>query len=63
MTEQDWVEAKKRFDSVRQQYLDLQGVPGVNTTLALRMFFEPLAKRYNSGERTDDLYDEMCGVE
>lgn len=42
----DWPKAKTHFDNVRQQYLDLEGTPGVNTTFALRITFDPLAKRY-----------------
>ena len=66
MTEEsglDWNKAKKHFDSIRQVYLDLEGVSNVNTTFALRVGFDPVAKRYNSGERTKELYDEMLSVE
>lgn len=62
-TQLDWHAAKAHFDAVRQQYRDLEGTPGVNTTLALRLTFDPLARRYNSGERTADLYEEMMAVE
>jgi len=58
----DWDRAKEHFDEVRNQYQDLEGVPGVNTSMALRLSFDPLAKRYNSGERTSELYEEMMGV-
>lgn len=57
-----WGKAKKHFDEVRKQYLDLEGLSGVNTTFALRITFDPLAKRYNSGERTEDLYKGMMEV-
>ncbi len=59
----DWKKAKDHFDSVRKQYQDLEGTPGVNTTLALRTVFDPLAKRFNNGERTEKLYNEMMSVE
>ena len=59
----DWDKAKDHFDAVRQQYQDLEGTPGVNTTFALRITFDPLSKRYNNGERTQELYDEMMDVE
>ena len=58
----DWEKAKKHFDEVRQDYMDLEGCPGVNTTLALRLTFDPISKRYNRGERTKDLHDEMMAV-
>lgn len=61
--ELDWTKAKNYFDRVRGRYQDLEGTPGVNTTLALRATFNPLAKRFNSGERSQDLYDEMISVE
>ena len=59
----DWDAAKKHFDEMRKRYQDLEGMPGVNTTLALRVTFDPLAKRFNSGERTEELYNEMNSVE
>jgi len=59
----DFDEAKKHFDEIRKQYEDLEGKVGVNTTMALRLVFDPLARRYNEGERTVDLYMRMMGVE
>lgn len=59
----DWQKAKEHFDEVWTQYQELEGTPGVNTTLALRLTFDPLAKRYNCGERTQELYDAMMNVE
>ena len=59
----EWNTAKTHFDEIRQQYMDLEGTPGVNTTMALRLTFDPLSKRFNSGERTQELYDEMINVE
>lgn len=61
--ELDWNKAKKNFDAVRKQYQDMEGAPGVNTTLALRITFDPIAVRYNNGERTQELHDEMMSVE
>ncbi len=59
----DWVKAKKHFDETRNQYQEMEGTPGVDTTLALRFTFDPLAQRYNTGERTQALYEEMLNVE
>ena len=56
-------QAKQHFDDVRKRYQELEGTPGVNTTLALRITFDPLAIRYNGGERTQALYEEMMAVE
>lgn len=61
--QKDWDAAKRHFDRVRQIYQDMEGIPGVNTTLALRLTFDPLAKRYNAGERTPELYADMMEVE
>ena len=59
----DWEKAKAHFDKARQNYQDLEGVPGVNTTLALRTVFDPIARRFNEGERIEGLYHEMLSVE
>jgi hypothetical protein len=58
----DWERAKTHFDMVRQIYMDMEGMPGVNTTMALRITFDPLAKRFNQGERTAELYAEMMAT-
>ena len=63
MSDIDWTKAKAHFDDIRGQYQALEGMPGVNTTIALRMVFDPLAKRYNARERTQELYEEMLSVE
>jgi hypothetical protein len=60
---EDYLKAKMHFDNVRKQYEDLEGVEGVNTTIALRFVFDPLAKRYNAGERSEELYCAMMAVE
>lgn len=59
----DWERIKANFDTSLSHYLELIGTPGVNTTLALKLTFYPLLKRYLEGERTQELYDEMSGVE
>lgn len=62
-TEQEWVRAKEHFDAIMRTYTELVGTPGVAVGPALMLTFEPLLRRYNSGERTQELYDEMMGVE
>lgn len=59
----DWQRAKARFDKTRLIYQEMEGMPEVNTTLALRAVFDPLDRRFNFGERTQELYDEMMAVE
>jgi hypothetical protein len=58
----DWEKATAHFDKIRKEYQGLEGVPGVNTTAALRIVFDPLSMRYNRGERSRDLYDAMLNV-
>lgn len=59
----DWEGAKNHFDEVHKQYQDLEGLSGVNTTLALSITFKPLLERYNNDERTEELYNLMMSVE
>lgn len=63
LTTQDWQQVKAQFDQIKKVYEDTQYTPGCNTTLALRVVFGPLEARYNSDERTQELYDEMAAVE
>lgn len=58
----DWEKAKEHFDLVRKEYQNLEGMPGVNTTWALRFTFDQLAIRYNNGERTGELFLQMMEV-
>lgn len=59
----DWEKAFFHFNEIRARYQDLAGMPGVNTSLALEHVFRPLAERYERGERTKELYQEMMAVE
>jgi hypothetical protein len=59
----DFTAAKEHFDMVLLQYLDLLLTPNVITAPALKITFAPLLKRYVNGERSQELYDEMWGVE
>lgn len=59
----DWGKAKGHFDQVVNRYESLRGMPGVNVTLALTAVFAPLRRRYDDGERSAELYDEMMRVE
>jgi hypothetical protein len=59
----EWQKAKAHFDAARKIYQDLEGTPGVNTSMALRFVFDPLAVRYNNGERSNELREEMLAVE
>lgn len=61
-TELDWYAARSHFNEVQSQYFGLLGQPGVNVDFALQHVFIPLARRYEAGERTKELYDEMMSV-
>lgn len=63
LTDTDWAKAKKHFDQVVGHYEALRGMPGVNVTVALTYVFVPLLERYNAGERSAALYQEMMDVE
>ena len=59
----NWEKAKEHLDEITDRYKRLVGIPGVNTSLALILVMYPLAFRYDSGERTQELYNEMLEVE
>lgn len=59
----DWGKAIAHFETVIEQYRSLLGMPGVNVDIALALVFEPLRQRYDEGERTVHLYEEMMGVQ
>lgn len=63
MPEQKWLEAKQHFDEIYQQYESLMLHPGVNTTFAINAVLNPLKERYETGERTKELFDNMMRVE
>lgn len=63
ITEAQWTQAKNHFDIIMDSYKELLGQPGVMVGPALMFTFEPLLHRYNSGERTQALYEEMVEVE
>lgn len=59
----NWPATKAHFDEIRQQYKDLENMPGCNTRLALALLFQPLLDRYDAGERSQTLHDEMLAVQ
>jgi len=59
----DWEKAKEHLDEIIARYQRFVGIPGVNTSLALTLVMYPLLRRFNSGERTQELYNEMLEVE
>lgn len=58
----DWENTKTHLDEVIEEYEHLVGVIGVNTIFALRIVLYPLKRRYDNGERTEQLYNEMLST-
>ena len=63
ITTEQWEKAKAHFDTIYDAYIELQDTPGVNVTFAIAMTFMPLSHRYDRGERSQNLYEEMLAVE
>lgn len=61
-TQEEWNEAKAHLDEVISEYEDLQGIPGVNVNFALAVVLRPLLKRFDNGERCDELYESMLNT-
>lgn len=55
----DWTKAKAHLAAVRSEYEELPAPGGM---LALIVTFNPLQARYQSGERTEGLYNAMMNV-
>ena len=62
MTELNWTYAQSRLDEVTDAYKSLIGMRGVNPMFGLA-FLGTLNTRFEKGERTQDLYDEMMECE
>lgn len=59
--ELDWTAATRHALVLKAQYVALLGKSGVNQTIALSAINLAL-KRFNDGERTDELYDELVNL-
>lgn len=55
----DWKKAGDRLREVRVTYAEI-GVAGIP---AMRLFIDPVTARFEKGERTQELYDEIMGFE
>ncbi len=53
-----WDGAKKHLDEVIEEYKKLIGMPGVNPIFGLA-YLNSLLTRYNQGERSEELLEEM----
>ena len=63
ITDKQWESVKVRTDKLRDAYLMLGQLPNANINFALKMVIDPLIKRYEDGERTQSLYNEMMALE
>lgn len=63
ITEEMWLQAKDYFDRVRRIYQEREKSSDSYASITLNIYFSPLLIRYNRGERTQKLYDEMMSVE
>lgn len=55
----DWTNAEKHLETIEREYTKLDGVPGVNVQFAPQLVIRPLRVRFNRGERTQLLYEEI----
>lgn len=62
VTDEMWKNALERVNRLMEQAKDLMGYPGVSMWFFL-LTLKELLDRYNQGERTQCLYDEMMEVE
>lgn len=62
VTEGMWADALERVNRLKERAMELMGYPGVSMWFYL-MTLSSLVTRYNQGERTQCLYDEMMEVE
>jgi hypothetical protein len=58
----DWEKATAYLSEVRKQYEAIIGMPQANPLVGL-MFIDMAQRRLDSGERTQDLYDEIMSLE
>jgi hypothetical protein len=63
ITQEQWDDAWEYFSETFDDYKVMIDQPGVMVGPALMMVFEPLSRRYKTGERTKELYDALMEVE
>ena len=59
----NWDKAIAHLNEVIAQYESLDGTPGVNVHFVLKVVLRPLRIRYDAGDRTQELYDEMMATQ
>lgn len=63
ISDDDWLKAHDHLNLVIQRYEEIGRMPGANTTFAVNMVFLPLKIRFEEGERTYRLYEDMMEAE
>jgi hypothetical protein len=59
----DWQRAQMHLEFIERVYNEQIGIPGVNVMLAITIVIQPLRARFNRGERTAELYDDIMALE
>ncbi len=62
LKEENWENAKDYLDLLLEEYKSLLGKPGVNPIFGMAIL-NALLVRFNSGERTQELFDEIMSCE
>lgn len=63
--EKDWEKAKKHLDDIIHLYEgSMQAANGIRTSvdMPLQLYLWPLRRRYDAGERSDELYNKMINA-
>lgn len=60
--ELDWDRAERHLQDVKNAYSDLVGIPNVNPWFGLGVIIAA-ESRFERGERTRELYEEIIGLE
>lgn len=58
----NWAATLKQLESVTSEYRSLIGTPGVNPFFAIGVI-AAAQKRFDDGEKTQELYDEIWAIE
>ena len=64
ITTAQWVQAREHLRILKSEYTVLQQMmKNIDTSWVIGMVIDPLAKRYDDGERTPELHKKMMEVE
>ena len=62
ISNEQWKSVKVRTDKLRDALLILGQIPGTNSLFLIKTVIDPLLRKYDCGERTQSLYDEMMAL-